>query len=244
METKVELSGMTSMELRKLASKYGVKNYGKMVKVTLVDNILSTGGVTVENDDFTDRHEKPIHIGDTANFRVQNKWFKGVVTRTKVIDKDQYVYALLEGCEKEKMFHTLDCEVDKVVTKVSAEKSPSVKEEIIETVPEPMPIPSVDPEVGESKEVTSTINVVVGEDDNGGFPITKYHDLLKGVDKHGIRKNDVVTFEAHKSNKSVGGEKVKGKVVSFIWDKQGKCPYFGIMVGERLVFKKPGHVTK
>lgn len=255
MKTKEELNDMNTIKVRKEAASLNIKDYGKMDRAKMIEAILDAQvhPVIGSEEIFTDRHEKPLENGSTVHARVAgSSWFKGTVTKFKNIEGEQYIYVLLEGKEKDKMFHSVDVELDiagkpvtteinKPVTKAPAKAAPigDMSEMKIEDAPaEEVASPKV-PESTEPKKV-----VILGDIPNNGFPITKHHEKLKDVDLKGICKGDLVSFVVSKTSKVNPGATVIGKANSFIWDNQDESAYFGITIGDKVYYKRPNAVTK
>ena len=106
MYTKDELKEKSVLDLRKVASDVGVRNYGKMDKMTLITSILETN--TLPPTEYTDKHFTPIKKGDPVKARLGGRWYPGTISKFSTIGEDQYVYVLLEDSEKPKMFHSVD----------------------------------------------------------------------------------------------------------------------------------------
>ena len=105
-----------------------------MDKVKLIEKIKVAQAATPASDEYTDRNSDIIAADDRANFRVGGKWFPGTITKFKSIEDDQYAYALLDGSEKVKMFHTMDVELDKNAKSKSNMKKKEVPQEQVEEV--------------------------------------------------------------------------------------------------------------
>ncbi len=136
MKTREDLTRMGNRELRKVAAPLEVKGYGSMTKADIIDAILTAQESPSTGEEYTDRHEKPLRVNMPAQFRVNNKWHKGIITKMKTIEGDQYVYALLEGFDKVKFIHTNDCEVLKEgiaapVVDFAPKTTPAVTVEVI-----------------------------------------------------------------------------------------------------------------
>jgi len=254
MKTKEELNDMNTIKVRKEASLLNIKGYGKMDRVTMIEAILDAQihPVIDVTEVFTDRHEKPLENGSPVHARVAgSSWFKGTVTKFKKIDDEQYVYVLLEGKEKDKMFHSTDVELDIAGKPVTTEiNKPATKEVSKKTTPKAEiaadPVEPKTPEVPADKPAEPEIKkvVILGDIPNNGFPITKHHDKLKDIDLKGICKGDLVSFVVSKTSKVNPGATVIGKANSFIWDNQDESAYFGITIGDKVYYKRPNAVTK
>lgn len=139
MKTPEELVTMTNQVLRKEAATLKVKDYWNLDKAKLIDAIMIAQGIIQdeilhpetekEEEIYTDRHGKLLILNESAYFKVGNNWIKGIVTKFKEIEKEQYVCALLEGSEKTKMFHTNDCEIIK-----EGIKKPKINQEILKQI--------------------------------------------------------------------------------------------------------------
>lgn len=257
MKTKKELNDMNTIKVRKEAALLNIKDYGKMDRAKMIEAILDVQSHPVISSEeiFTDRHEKPLENGSPVRARVAgSSWFKGTVTKFKNIEGEQYIYVLLDGKEKGKMFHSIDVELDiagkSVVTEInkpttkSGKKSVTTTPEIAvstidEVVPEASPVEQKEAAHLEIKQV-----VILGDVPNNGFPITKHHEKLKDVDLKGICKGDLVSFVVSKTSKVNPGATVIGKANSFIWDNQDESAYFGIIIGDKVYYKRPNAVTK
>ncbi len=174
MTTKKDLSAMTTIPLRRMASEKGVADYGSKTKDQLIEAILaaqlSPNGKIEEQ--FTDRHEMPLAFGQPVSVRVGTKWLKGKFNKGKVIDGDQYAMVIVDGADKPKMFHTSEVEIDKSVVFKPEVKLPVVDEVlklgenmvevpivVSESEPEVIDIPQTPatPTMGPSKEISGIL---------------------------------------------------------------------------------------
>lgn len=248
-----DFAAMTVMALREECKNKSLTGYGKMTKDQLVE-LLSAHKpaskvesvkeeVEKPSDEkiWTDRHMTPLEKGVRVNARINARWFQGTVVNFKEIEGEEHVSVLLDGKEISKLFHSTDVEILVGMKSGKVDKVPEVPEEPKEEIKAEEN--SITKEKNNKKSTSlpkASVNKSSGGEGVNGFKKTKYDDILSTYDIHGLKKDDVVSFKPFSKEE----KEITGILKSFIWDKQGNCPYFFIMVGDKGFYKKIDSVKK